>query len=285
MQKFLWVFFALAALGIGAYLGLQTGDSPKVDSSPQFQMIFLEPELGGGVLVITPEKRTLLIDPGSNETAENLKIYLQNTNISPNAVLLTTTNSKRIGAFAEINNSFKLNRLLIGEAFSFPSAPLINTADNLGKKLPENLIMGGDKIFISKSTSIDVLSPYRGTSNDPKDNIIILRIVYGNYSFLMISDSGIKQQSELIMLNKSIESDVLIVPADNSNSPTLEMLVKIRPDNIIVNPVLDVVSSSALRRMGTSHTQAQLYRTDEIGTIILTCNGKTINIKKEQINQ
>ena len=187
--------------------------------------------------------------------------------------------------FAEINNSFKLNRLLIGEAFSFPSAPLINTADNLGKKIPENLIMGGDKIFISKSTSIDVLSPYRGTSNDPKDNIIILRIVYGNYSFLMISDSGIKQQSELIMLNKSIESDVLIVPADNSNSSTLEMLVKIRPDNIIVNPVLDVVSSSALRRMSTSHTQAQLYRTDEIGTIILTCNGKTINIKKEQINQ
>ena len=99
MQKFLWVFFALAALGIGAYLGLQTGDSPKIDSSPQFQMIFLEPELGGGVIVITPEKRTLIIDPGSNETAENLKIYLQNTNISPNAVLLTTTNSKRIGAF------------------------------------------------------------------------------------------------------------------------------------------------------------------------------------------
>ena len=127
---------------------------------------------------------------------------------------------------------------------------------------------------------------YTGTdTSDLNNTSIILKLDFGNTSFLFTGDATDK--TEKIILTKNIQANVLKVGHHGSKySTTNEFLDK-------VNPKHAVISVEEPNSYGHPHHETltklntrdiNYYRTDEKGTILMTSDGTNINITNIKTN-
>ena len=138
--------------------------------------------------------------------------------------------------------------------------PQIGSTFDLGKAKIETIYVGKD-------------------SKNLNDSSIILKLAYGNISFLFTGDT--ESDVEKTLLNKDIESDVLKVAHHGSNtSSSNAFLKKVNPKYAIISVGTGnsyghpkSVILDRLEKLGT-----KIYRTDELGTIIVTTDGEKIEV-------
>ncbi len=244
------IIFAMAVMLIIAS-GCSNGQYPYA-SGRNLSVVFFDVGQGDSAMIITPDSRKILIDCGEfNDTA----FYLKTMNITfIDVMVITHPDKDHEGGCDDVAKSVEIGRVLT------------------------NSNVEGDFILdITQTAFIEVIVAYdsNGRFKGDNDNSVILKIGYGNVSFLFTGDCEWRCEKELVKTH-DIDADILKVGHHGSkHSSTPEFLAK-------ASPSAAIISSGKDNRYGHPHNEtlerldkvnASVYWTGANGTIIITTDG------------
>lgn len=230
-------------------------------------------------ILIRNQDKNMLIDAGNNEDGPKLVSYFKELGIKEfEYVIGTHPHEDHIGGLDDIINSFKVNNVLLPEAYTTTKTftDVLTAIENNNLEITVPNI--GDNINFAK-TNIEVI--YIGNNEeDLNNNSIVLKLTYGKYSYLFTGDAT--SAAEEKMLDKDIKADVLKVAHHGSEySSTDRFLKKVNPDYAIISVGQDNSyghpSDKTIERL-QKYTQ-NIYQTKDYGTIVTISNGDNITIK------
>lgn len=237
-------------------------------------------------ILIENNNHNMLIDAGNNADGKKLVNYFKENNIeSFDYVVATHPHEDHIGGIDDIINNFDVSTFYMPEVLTTTKTfeDVLDALDNKNMKYDVPKI---DDTFNLGDANIKVI--YVGnSSSDLNDSSIVLKLTYGNNSFLFTGDATSNVEKQI--LNKELKSDVLKVGHHGSSySSTNEFLDKVSPKYAVISCGLNNIyhhpTSSTLNKL--SNKKIKLYRTDEVGTIIMTSDGNdiTVDTKKTDTN-
>ena len=135
--------------------------------------------------------------------------------------------------------------------------------------------------FTLGSASVTVLGPIED-SDDPNDLSIVLRVVYGDTSFLFVGDAQTSEENDILASGRTVKSDVLKVGHHGSETATgADFLAAIAPKYAVIE-VGDSNSYNHPNQGTLDRLKAAgvtLFRTDLQGTITCTSDGKALTFQ------
>ena len=230
-------------------------------------------------ILIRSGKDNMLIDAGNNEDGKPLVNYLSNLGITNfKYVVGTHAHEDHIGGMDNVIRKFKIGTFYMPEAIT--TTPTFESIlDELDKKgydytIPEI----GEKLKLGDAKLTVIYT--KANPEDLNDSSIVLLLEYNKVRVLFTGDSTTSAEREF--LDADIRANILKVAHHGSQySTSNEFLDKVNPqyaiisvgkDNDYGHPHKSVLNK--LKKRGI-----EVYRTDKLGTIILTTDGDKINIK------
>lgn len=234
-------------------------------------------ELGNG--------QTMLIDAGNPENGEDIVEYIEELQYSNiDYVVATHPHEDHIGGMNEVIENFDIGIFYMPWAVS-TSYTYENMLDTLSEERVEvHKAELGRTILSSGPIEITVLSPEEDMEySDLNDSSAVVRLQYGETVFLFTGDAGETIEDDLCDFN--IDTDVLKVGHHGSETSSSEAFIqKVSPEIAVIScgennsyghP--DEITLDTLKKY-----DADIYRTDESGTIIVTADqNKKISVDKK----
>lgn len=142
----------------------------------------------------------------------------------------------------------------------------------------------GDSYALGSAT-IQVLGPISMDEDEPNNTSIVLRVVYGETSFLFTGDAEREEEQEILDAGYMVQSTVLKIGHHGSSSSTsyrflrevmpLYAVIHVGADNSYGHPTDEVLSR--LR-----DADVKVYRTDLQGSVICTSDGSNVEFTVER---
>lgn len=223
-------------------------------------------ELGNG--------QTMLIDAGNPEDGDDIVDYIKDLQYGDiDYVVATHPHDDHIGGMAEVLKTFPVEKMYMPNAVhtSYSFENLLNVIEE--KDIDLNVAKSGTSILNSGPINIDILSPVQEEYSEMNNYSAVVRIIYGESSFLFTGDAEKIVENEI--LNSEIDVDVLKVGHHGSNSSSSEAFIEVTTpqiaviscgqDNMYGHPDYEVLSI-------LDENNVKVYRTDEAGTIMVTAD-------------
>ncbi|MGM0409303.1 MAG: MBL fold metallo-hydrolase [Bacillota bacterium] len=254
-------------------------------NASQLTTHFIDVDQGDATLIELPNQEIMLIDGGKKSQENNLINYLDKFDIEKIDYLIGThPHADHIGGLASVINNYKIGNIYLPEVMhtSKTYENLLLTIKDKGKKIKR--ASSDLKIIDNDNLKIEIFSPQEKEYSNLNNYSIVLKIDFEQSSFLFTGDIEKEVERELINSDYDLNSDLFKVSHHGSDSSSsYEFIEKISPkfavisvgkDNSYGHPSSEVINS--LQSIG-----AQVYRTDNEGTIVATSDGKEIKINKE----
>ena len=236
----------------------------------------------GDSMLIQVNNKNLLIDAGPNNNKENLLSYLDTLALPKlDYIIATHPHEDHIGNMYSIINKYKLGRFYAPKVEHTTSDFEKMVEALITKNLKINVIKAGiDTIDLGDGTKVTILSPFNAEYSNLNDYSPMIKIEYGDTSFLFTGDAEKEIEKELLTKNSNIKADVLKVGHHGSSTSTSAAFFK------AVNPDIAVISLGVDNKYGHPHPQTTnllnsnntvVYRTDIDGTIVLSSDGNEIS--------
>ena len=250
--------------------------TPK-DEESFFDVHFIDVGQADAALVICDGK-TMLIDGGNREDSQLIYTYLKNQNVTHlDYVVATHAHEDHVGGL-----SGALNYATVGTALcsvsNHDSKVFQNFVTQLAKHGKQITVPKAGDEFSLGSATVQVLGPVR-KSDDPNNMSLVLRIVYGNTSFLFTGDAEREEEQDILAAGYELESTVLKVGHHGSeNSTTYPFLREIMPEYAVISVGKDNSyghpTPEALSRLHDA--DATVLRTDINGLICCSSDGDDV---------
>lgn len=231
--------------------------------------------------------KNLLIDAGPRANEKDILSYLDKLKIKKlDYVIATHPHEDHIGNMDDIINKYE-----IGKFYAPKVEHTTRTFENMVKALKKknlkiNVIKEGtDTIDLGKNTKVLVYSPKAdgyGKNTDLNDYSPILKVEYGNNSFLFTGDAEKTEENYVLGKGYNLKADVLKLGHHGSSTSTSERFLK------AVDPSIGIISCGIDNTYGHPHKETlkkltkykvKVYRTDKDGDIVLQSNGTNITKK------
>jgi competence protein ComEC len=242
------------------------------------QVHFIDVGQGDSILIQVNNKN-LLIDSGPNKSEDKLKKYLKKLNISKfDYIIATHPHEDHIGNMSYIINNFDVLNFY---------APKVENSTKAFETMVESLIRKDLKIKVlkaniksidlGKNIVVDVFSPFSNSYEDLNNYSPIVKISYGNTSFLFTGDAEELSENEVLNAGFDLKCDVLKIGHHGSSSSTSEKFLKAS------NPSIAVISVGEDNTYGhptdtvlSRLKETKIYRTDINGNIVITSDGLSL---------
>lgn len=242
------------------------------------QVHFIDVGQGDSILIQVNNKN-LLIDSGPNKSEDKLKKYLKKLNISKfDYIIATHPHEDHIGNMSYIINNFDVLNFY---------APKVENSTKAFETMVESLIRKDLKIKVlkaniksidlGKNIVVDVFSPLSNSYEDLNNYSPIVKISYGNTSFLFTGDAEELSENEVLNAGFDLKCDVLKIGHHGSSSSTSENFLKAS------NPSIAVISVGEDNTYGhptdtvlSRLKETKIYRTDINGNIVITSDGLSL---------
>lgn len=235
-------------------------------------------------ILIQNENEFMLIDAGNNNDGPLLVKYFQSLNIKDfKYVVGTHPHEDHIGGLDDIITNFNIGTIYIPDAIT-TTKTFEDLLNSIEKKNMAFIVPKIDSTFNLGKANVKVI--YTGTdTKDLNNTSIVLKMSFGSTTYLFTGDAT--STTEKKILNKDISADVLKVGHHGSNySSTDKFLNKVNPKYAIIsvgkNNIYSHPATKTIDKL--NKLNIKIYRTDELGTIILTSDGKNIDITNEKTN-
>lgn len=238
---------------------------------------------------------SILIDSGTNEVlidagqkSPGVVIYLEQYVDGPlEALVETHTDADHIGGLTDVLKNFQVEKIWLNGYTATSKTykdfmDAVDAEESSGASV--NYAKRGGEISIG-NLDFFILNPPNTLFKDANNNSIVLRLKYGNTTFLFSGDA--EKEAEVSMIDSGANLQAQVIKAGHHCSRTASSQVyleEVRPevaicmvglDNKFGHPHQETVT--ALENIG-----AEIYRTDETGTIVISTDGNnyTINTSK-----
>ena len=226
----------------------------------------------------------MLIDGGNAADSQLLYSFLQARDISHlDYVVATHAHEDHIGGLAGA-----LNYATVGTALSpvteYSSRVFENFVKYLGEQGLEITVPSHGDTFRLGGAEVTVVGPIE-TSDEPNNTSIVLRVEYGDTSFLFTGDAEREEESDILEMGYELSATVLKVGHHGSETSSSYPFLR------EIMPAYAVISCGTGNSYGHPHdgvlsrlrdAEAEVFRTDMQGTITCVSDGKTITFSTEK---
>lgn len=293
-KKLLSTAIALIIVGIAGILGTNEkfvdtvsniGEQANIQNEQQVEFVAQEDLLIDYIdvgqadsILIRNQDKVMLIDAGTNEAGETVVNYLENLGITKIDYLIGThPHEDHIGGLDDVINKFDIGQIYMPkiETTTKTFEDVLEAIEN--KNLTVTAPNKGDEIVLGQATGEFMTEPILD-----KDNLnvssLVFRLEFGNNSFLFMGDAEEENEKTISWPR----TDVLKVGHHGSStSSSEEFLKQVQPQYAIIMVGEDnsygLPTQETIDKLNT--IGSTIYRTDENGTIQLTSDGNTIEIK------
>ena len=249
----------------------------QLPADSYFDVHFIDVGQADAALVICDDK-TMLIDGGNRADSSLLYSYLKQQGVTHlDYVVATHAHEDHVGGLAGA-----LNYATVGTALcsvtEYNSDVFRNFVSYLAKQGKQIKVPKAGDTFYLGSAQVQVLGPVR-KSDDPNNMSLVLRIVYGETSFLFTGDAEREEEQDILAAGYELSSTVLKVGHHGSeNSTTYPFLREIMPEYAVISVgegnSYGHPTEAALSRLRDAG--AYILRTDENGLICCSSDGKDV---------
>lgn len=260
-----------------------TLEGASVSSDSSFEVYFLDVGQADSALVLC-DGHALLIDGGNAEDSRLIYSFLKNHQLNHlDCIVCTHAHEDHVGGLAGA-----LNYATVSTAYcpvtSYDSRAFDSFVKYLDKQGVSITVPRAGDTFSLGSARAEIVGPIR-SSDEPNNTSIVLRIVYGETSFLFTGDAEREEEQDILEAGYTLDSTVLKVGHHGSaNSTTYSFLREIMPEYAVISVgagnAYGHPAEAALSRLRDAG--AIVYRTDFQGEIHCVSDGKhvTFQVKK-----
>ncbi len=242
-----------------------------------FQVHFLDVGQADAALVLC-DGESMLIDGGNAADSSLIYAYLEQEQLDVlDYIVCTHAHEDHVGGLSGALNYAQAETAL-APVTDYNSKAFRNFVKYLDEQGKEIMIPQPGDYFSLGSAQVQVVGPI-SPSDNPNNTSIVLKVTYGETSFLFTGDAERQEEQEILEAGFDLESTVLKVGHHGSNtSSSYPFLREVMPEYAVISvgegndyghPSEEVLSR--FHDLG-----AQVYRTDELGHIICTSDGKNV---------
>lgn len=256
---------------------------------------FLDLERGEAVLIETPDGRQVLVDGGYgptellSELGQHMPFYDRQIEL----VVLTHPGDERIGGLAGLAERYQIGQVLQAP-FPYPSANFESWLRTLqAENVPIVPAEAGTRIHLGHGAALDVLHPgpepafEESGELDLTANSLVLRLSYGETSFLLTGDAPKELQEQLVASDLQLEATIVKLPdGGRQASFSQAFLDAAQPQQAVVF----VQREDRFRDLSAAVEQAWIavvgpegfHRTDLDGTVSFASSGTELAVTPER---
>ena len=285
------VFWAMAFTGVLASASIWTTALSRPDG--RLHVSFLDVGQGDAIFVVTPGGRQALIDGGADprRLLNHLGGRVPFWDDSLDLVALTHPHEDHVAGLVETLDRYDVGMALErGFDFQSPGYALWQSA-LADRGIPVLQAVEGQQILLDRGVLLEVIYPpanlLEGTTSDVNNASVVMRLVYGDTSFLLTGDVHWDAESYILSRSLPIRSDVLKAPHQGSNTSTSPAFVR------EVSPQVAVISVGADNAFGHPHPETldtlkaalpedRVLTTARNGTVTFTSDGSRLWVQAER---
>lgn len=239
----------------------------------------------GDSIAIQCNSANLLIDAGPNTAVNSLLRTLKNLGIQRFDTLVAThPHEDHIGGMDRVIQDFEIGKILMPEVTTTTRTFTDLLAAIRGKGLAITHPAPGDQFSLGGATCT-ILAPNSASYPDLNSYSIVVRLVYGDTSFLFTGDAQTDSEKEMLAHNFTLKSDVLKVGHHGSATSTSPgflgtvapryAVISVGKDNDYGHPYIGTLRNLAA-------VGASILRTNLNGTVAITSDGTNLTVKTEK---
>jgi len=249
--------------------------------SGDFTIYFLDVGQADSAVVACDEEY-MLIDGGNTDDSSLIYSFLKSHDIKHlDYVIGTHAHEDHIGGIAGALNFASAGKVYCPEdtydtkAFGNFVKAVEKQGLTLTKPEPgETFELGG--------ASVEILAPVNFEAEDQNDLSVVLKITYGQTSFLFAADAGRNEEQDILDEGYDIDCTVLKVGHHGSeSSTTYPFLREVMPEYAVISVGKDNdyghPTDAVLSRLRDA--DVTMFRTDLNGTIVCTSDGETVTFE------
>lgn len=282
-------FFSLLFVAFVCFLFIY---EPKVEHSPaivdtagELVVSYIDVGQGDSIFIEFPGGKTALIDAGEAENVSAVIAHLRQRNCDEIDYLICThPHSDHIGGMSKVLSSFSVGEVYMPrvEHTSKTYEKLLIQLNNLG--LPVYTAKAGAVLAVEPEIEFVMMAPMSGEYDELNDYSAVLRLTYGESSFLFTGDAEKVSEKEMLDSGQNLTADVLKVGHHGSSTSSHQAFLD------AVNPTYAVISCDGNNEYGHPHKKVvkrldnsgiTIYRTDLYGTIMAISDGQRIDFVTE----
>lgn len=271
----------------GAPVSAAQGDTGGGGSaSGTLEVYFFDVGQGDSELIRLPGGENILIDAGTSSTEDELVGELRSLGAETlDLVVATHPHADHIGGMAAVIDAFDVRQVVMPRV-SESDTPTTKTYENLLQSIADKGLTitpaePGDELLSSGGAVLTVLAPNGKDYGDLNNYSVVLRLTYGEDSFLFTGDAEEESEEEMLSLDWPLTATVLKCGhhgSETSTSPAFldavspqYAVISCGVDNDYGHP--DAVTLEKLEAAG-----AEVFRTDLQGTILASTDGSGVTM-------
>lgn len=238
----------------------------------------------GDAILIQVNNKNLLIDSGPKSHKKQLVKFLNDLNISKlDYVIATHPHEDHIGNMNTVLNSYKVQSFYAPKVYSYTKSfeQMIDSLKSNNLKI-NPIKRGCNTINLGFQTNVEVFSPINDTYDNENNYSPVIKISFGNNSFLFTGDAEKEIEDKLVLLNDDLKADILKVSHHGSSSSTSDsFLNRVSPKYAVIsvgkNNIYDHPNDTIISKLNTYNID--ILRTDIQNNITLISDGTNISYK------
>ena len=251
-----------------------------IPENSNFEVHFIDVGQADSAL-IECDGETMMIDGGNVADSNVVAAYLKKEDVTElNYVVCSHAHEDHVGGLSGALSVTKADNIYAPKTETNTKA-----YKNFKKKAEEQNVEIkhpniGDEIQLGSST-VEFLGPVDENGKDLNSTSIVLKITYGNTSFLFTGDAESDEEEEILNSGADLKSTVLKVGHPGSRTSTsYPFLREVMPQYAVISVEkgnsYGHPNEETLSKL--SDAGVEVYRTDESGDIVMTSDGNNISI-------
>lgn len=259
----------------------------------KLRIFFIDVGQGDSTLIITPDKKTVLIDGGGSDSFDVgekvlLPYLLDRRILKIYYVLISHFDTDHCGGILTIMEKVKVKNIIISEQAEHSENYERFKKLMIHKKIRLIEVKKGDKIKIGRYSEFKILFPTsRLLSENPlNNNSIVAQFNYNNFKMLFTGDIEKLAEQQILKAEKAeIRADILKVAHHGSKTSSIPEFIKaVKPKIALIgvgkNNTFGHPNQQTIKNL--ENIKCRIYRTDLQGEIIIKIDQKgRMNVKSK----